>query len=161
MKRQRSERRSAWLVWLASVAVLAGAGLYAGFLDDALRRPAQGTGLARFTLMGGLAAFNARKNLSMMPFARASTWLRLHFVGGILAVALLWLHTGTVWPQGRYEQALAGLFYLISLSGLMGYALQRIYPKQLTDTGVEIIFEKIPAELCNLREQAEAIVLAC
>ncbi len=119
------------------------------------------SGWSLFGLMIILAGFNVRKRLSMLPLGGATAWRRLHEAGGIVAVAIFWLHTGALWPQGRYEQMLAALFYLISLSGIIGAVLQRVYPRLLTDAGVEIIYERIPAELANLREQAESIVLAC
>jgi hypothetical protein len=39
--------------------------------------------------------------------------------------------------------------------------LLRVYPPYLTRTGDEIIFERIPKELAYLRDQAQALVLAC
>jgi hypothetical protein len=119
------------------------------------------TGWILFAVMVLLAAFNARKKLSMLPLGRARTWLLAHMAGGLLALVLFWIHTGTVWPHGLYLKALAACFYLVSTSGIIGYLLQRIYPKQLTDTGFEIIYEKIPAEITTLREQAGTVVLAC
>ena len=114
--------------------------------------------LAVFVL---LAVFNARKRLSMIPVIRAALWLRLHVVGGILPLALFWLHTGTLWPSGLYEQILALMFYVITINGALGYILQRVYPHYLTQTGLEIIYERIPTELAALRKEAEELVLEC
>jgi len=72
-----------------------------------------------------------------------------------------WLHTGVIWPKGLYEQILTGFFYLITINGIVGYLLQRIYPLRLTETGVEIVYERIPKEIVTLREQSESLVLAC
>ncbi len=119
------------------------------------------SGWSVFATIIGLSAFNARKRLAMLPIGRASTWLKLHAIGGTLAIALFWLHTGTIWPLGLYGRALTVSFYLVSASGAAGYALQKIYPPLLTVTTVEVIFERIPEEIAKLREQAEGLVLAC
>ena len=39
--------------------------------------------------------------------------------------------------------------------------MQRALPRALTDTGVEIIYERIPAEIARLRGEAEALALDC
>lgn len=117
------------------------------------------TGWILFGVMAFLAAFNTRKKLAMLPLGRARVWLHAHMAGGLIALALFWLHTGSVWPHGLYLKALAACFYLVSASGVVGHLLQRIYPKQLTDTGFEVIYERIPAETTALRQQAEALVI--
>lgn len=126
-----------------------------------LGHPAFGTGWVLITVMLFLAMYGSRKRLSMLPIGRASTWLLFHVVGGATAVCVFWFHAGRLWPKGGYLQVLALLFYLVSLSGICGWLLQMIYPRRLTGSGVEIIYERIPAELANLREQAEAIVMNC
>lgn len=119
------------------------------------------TGWCLLALFLGLCAFNARKRLSMLPLGSASLWLRLHAGGGLLAAALFWLHARSLWPLGLYERLLALLFYLVTFNGLAGYALQRVYPRLLAATGVELIFERIPEEVARLREKAEALLRAC
>ena len=119
------------------------------------------TGYWLFGVMVFLALFNLRKKLSMIPLGPAAIWLALHTIGGLLALALYLLHTKTLWPHGIYEQALAVLFYLTVASGIFGYAVQKIYPPRLTQSGVEVIFERIPAHVSELRIQAEELVLKC
>ncbi len=119
------------------------------------------TGYVLLGLMLGLVLLRGRKVLSMVPLGRAAFWLRLHVVGGFLAVVVFWLHTGALWPMGRYEQVLAGLFYFVSASGIFGYLVQRAYPSRLTQTGHEIIYERIPAAIAELRAAAEDVILEC
>jgi hypothetical protein len=126
-----------------------------------LGNPGELTGYWLFGIMVFLALFSLRKKLSMLPLGDASTWLLLHAVGGTLAVAVFWLHTQSVWPNGAYERALAVLFYLTVLSGVFGYAIQRVYPSRLTQAGVEVIYDRIPAHIAEIRELAEALVLKC
>ncbi len=123
--------------------------------------PALLTGYCLLAVMLLLALFTARKRLSMVPLGRASVWLTLHVVGGLLAVALYWLHVGAFWPTGGYEIVLALLFYLVVVSGAVGFVIQRVCPTRLTRSGEEVIYERIPAELSRLRDRAEAVILAC
>jgi len=123
--------------------------------------PALVTGWWLFAVMLFLGAFNARKKLSMLPLGNASTWLMIHVAAGLLTLALFWLHTGSLWPTGLYERVLAALFYTLGFSGIVGWIMQRVYPRQLSDTGVEVIYERIPSEIAELREKAEALVLNC
>jgi len=119
------------------------------------------TGYWLFCIMVFLALFNLRKKLAMIPLGNAATWLLLHAVGGVLTLAIFWLHTATIWPNGVHEQMLAFLFYLTVLSGLLGYAIQRVYPPKLTQTGIEVIYDRIPKHVAEIREQADALVLRC
>ena len=56
---------------------------------------------------------------------------------------------------------MAFLFYAVTVTGIVGYVLQRIYPKLLTQTNFEIIYERIPAGIHELRSNAEAIAIEC
>lgn len=123
--------------------------------------PALVTGWSLFALLLFLALFNVRKRLSMLPLLRARWWTPAHVGGGVLALGLFWLHTGSLWPYGAYERFLAGAFYLVSVSGLVGQLFNRVYPRRLTETDVEIIYERIPAEIARVRAQAEAVMLDC
>ena len=147
-----------WLIGATMVVLVPW--LWATRLHRTLHDPAAVTGwwlCAVFVLLG---AFNARKKLAGLPLGRAAVWLRLHVVGGFVALGLFWLHTGSLWPTGLHRQLLAAAFYLLSLSGLVGWLLQKTYPRQLADCGVEIIYERIPAEIARLRQAAEDTVLA-
>jgi hypothetical protein len=157
----RLRSRSGLAVWATAGVILAAAGYETHFLRLHLGNAALLSGWVLFGLMVFLAIFNARKRLSMIPLGRASTWLVLHAVGGVLAVGLYFIHADTLWPTGSYERVLAVLFYLVSLSGLFGLTAQLIYPTRLTQIDYEIIYERIPGELARLRGQAEDIVLAC
>ena len=126
-----------------------------------LSEPAIVTGYALFALMLLLGFFNIRKRLSMVPIGRASVWLAFHVAAGLLAIAMFWLHTGSVWPSGLYEQMLTLLFYLVSVTGIIGYILTRTLPRRLAQIEIEIIYERIPGELAEIREKIEALALEC
>ncbi len=149
------------ILWGAAITGLAILGVYTYLADLQLERTEFITGYSLFALMIALALFNARKKLAMVPLIRSAYWLAIHVVGGAAAVILFFIHTGSIWPSGGYEQALAIVFYLVSISGIVGYAIQRINPRRLVQTDLEIIYERIPAELAEIREKAEAEILAC
>lgn len=161
MKPGMHRRSSPFRLLLGALLALAVPWWWARLRVEQLQDPAVLTGWWLFATMLFLAAFNARKKLSVIPLGSAAAWLRWHVVGGFLTLALFWLHTGSLWPTGLYEQVLAGLFYLLNLTGIIGWLLQRTYPRMLADTGNEIIFERIPAEIARLRTAAEAAVMAC
>lgn len=119
------------------------------------------TGYVLLALMLGLALLAGRKRLSMVPMSRVSVWLTVHVLVGLLALAVFWLHSRTLWPNGLHQELLAGLFYLVVASGCLGVLLQATLPARLTQSGTEVIYERIPAELSRLRAAAEAVVLAC
>ena len=152
-------RRVAYLI--LAVALFVVAALQVQNSARTLRDPAILTGYYLFGLMVLLGLFNLRKKLSMVPLGKASTWLRVHLAGGFLAVALFWLHIGKLWPNGLFEQLLALTFYLVSITGFAGYVLLQIYPSRLTQSGIEVIYERIPAELAAIREEVEALILRC
>jgi hypothetical protein len=157
----RLRSRSGLMAWATAAIVFAAVAYQTYNLRLHLGRPILLTGWVLLVLMVGLAFLNWRKKLSMIPLGRASTWLALHVAGGLLAIGVFFLHTGTVWPSGTYEEVLAVLFYLTSISGIVGLCFERIYPRRLTHADYEIIYERIPAEIAEMREAAEKIVLDC
>ena len=154
-------KSSVLVIWFIAAGIFAAVVIETYRIRVHLGNPAVLSGWCLFLLMLTLASFNVRKRLSMLPLGSANTWLLLHAVGGLLAMALFWLHTQVLWPQGFYERALALSFYIVSVNGIIGYILQRIYPPRLTQTGLEIIYERIPLELAQIRESAEHVILDC
>lgn len=146
---------------LLAIALAVALGAYSYQAKLSLDDPTFVSGYILFALMIGLYLLRVRKRLSMVPLFRARSWLTLHVVGGVLALAVFWLHTGMFWPHGFYEQILAGLFYLVTVSGVVGYFIQKIYPRRMTQTGREIIYERIPGAIAELRAAAESLVLEC
>ena len=150
-------RRFAYIILATALFVVAA--LQVQVSSRTLQEPTALIGYFLFGLMIFLGLFNLRKKLSMIPLGKASVWFRMHVFGGILALGLYWLHTGNLWPNGAYEQVLALTFYLVSFTGMVGYILLNQYPSRLTQIGVEVIYERIPAEIAAIREEAEAIIL--
>lgn len=158
-------RKQRWfanaIVWLVIIGVVLVLWLDVLFRRHHLQRTSEVTGWCLLIVIFVLAGFNGRKKLSPLPLGRASWWLRAHVAVGIATLAIFWLHTGTVWPAGGYERVLAAFFYAVNFSGLVGLALQKLYPQALVRSGVEVIYERIPEEVAALREQAEGVVAEC
>ena len=154
-------RRSSLTFIILGVVTFALVAWYARSTWLQLGNPAIVTGYSLLALMLLLGFFNIRKRLSMLPVGRGSLWLAFHVVAGILAIAMFWLHTGNVWPEGTYERVLTALFYLVSLTGIFGYIILRGLPRRLTQTGIEVIYERIPMEIGEIREKVEALALEC
>ena len=156
------QRHASAIGWgLGAIVVLGCIALPSRHFADTLREPELITGYSLFGLCLLLAALNGRKRLSVLPLIKISFWKTMHWVAGLVAAAAYWLHVETWWPTGLYEQALAALFYLVTLTGIVGFTWQQILPRRLTQSGVEVIFEQIPNKIVTIREQAEDTVLAC
>jgi len=130
-------------------------------IDRSLGISAFASGWILFGILAFLSLFSARKRLPFLPLASSSRWFHLHAVGGFLALFLFWLHTGGMWSQGLYGQILTALFYITSISGVGGLVIEKIYPRQLTYSGIEIIYERIPGEIAEIREEVESLILKC
>ena len=120
-----------------------------------LQNPQTFSGYTALAVMIVLMLFNWRKKLSMLPIISARLWLICHLVFGLLMLSLFWLHTNSLWPSGGYEQIIAALFYIVSLSGIIGYSLSRSIPARLRHIGGEVIYDRIPANIYRIREQAK------
>ncbi len=154
----RRERRTLGLFWLLALAVWAGVSVLAWHAERSLGKASAITGYSLFAVILSLAFFKARKRLLVLPLGTVRDWMLGHLVLGALSLLLYFRHTGGFWPEGRYEQAITLAFYLVTLSGIVGYCLQRILPHRLADLEGEIIYERIPSELAALREEIEALI---
>lgn len=117
------------------------------------------TGYALFALMLALALFNVRKRFIVLPLGTVRAWMTAHWVLGAIAVPLYFQHAGSLWPDGFYERALAASFYAVMLSGVAGWALERLLPRRLAHLGLEVIYERIPSEIAALRSRTEALIV--
>lgn len=140
--------------------IVAGAVLVAVSIYGAsLYQEAFFTGWLLLAVMLFLALFNVRKRLTVLPLGSASAWLQFHVYAGWLVVLLFAVHVGWRIPDGAMELTMTALFVLVAGSGAVGIALARWLPPRLTRRGEEILFERIPAFIAQLRDEAEDIVL--
>lgn len=130
-------------------------------IDSTLGIAAFANGWVLFGILAFLSLFSARKRLPFLPLASSSRWFLLHVVCGFLALSLFWLHTGGIWSKGFYGQVMTVLFYITSISGVVGLYIEKVYPRQLTRSGIEVIYEHIPREIAEIREEVESLILKC
>jgi hypothetical protein len=116
------------------------------------------SGWILFAIIICLVFLNIRKKLLKIP-VRVSKWLDFHILIGIFAIFTFSLHAKKIWPVGLFDQVLTLFFYLVSITGLIGYFLQKFFPIRLTKSGVEHIYEKIPDEINEIRMEAENIII--
>ncbi len=130
-------------------------------VDSSLNYPEFISGGALFFTIFFLCLFNIRKRVPFLPLWPARKWFLLHTVAGFLALSLFWLHAGIMWPNGLYVQILVFLFYLTTLSGIVGLVMEKVYPNLLTRIGLECIYERIPRDIAEIRNKAETLVFEC
>jgi len=108
-----------------------------------------------------LTAYNARKKITMLPIGSSASWLQVHIYLGLLSILLFLLHISWRIPNGWLESLLAIFFIGVALSGVTGLYLSRRLSKLLTRSGEELIFERIPGFVSELRDEAEKLVVEC
>lgn len=160
---QRAEVRRSWrtlgLFWLAALVLWAAVTALAWHAERSLGKASVITGYALFAVILSLGFLKVRKRLLVLPLGTVREWMLGHIVLGAVSVPLYFQHTGSLWPGGRYEQAIAVAFYVVTLSGITGYLLQRLLPRRLADIEGEVIYERIPAEVAALRQEVEELIL--
>lgn len=156
-------RRARRVGVIAAAAILPSAAVYVYGLR--LQPTASVSGWLLATTVLCLAAFGARKKMRTVPLGRASIWLHVHVVAGVVSLGLFAAHSlyrpdmGLKTPDGIFEVVLASVYLAAAGSGVVGFALTRLIPGRLTDRGAELIFERLPVYRRDLRERAQALVL--
>lgn len=118
------------------------------------------SGWLLFAAMLFLTFFNLRKRVPFLRIGSASFWMQLHLYVGVFSGALFFVHIGWSWPAGTFHQLLALCYGVVFVTGVLGLWISRAFPRMLTVAGYETPFERIPYARRNLREEAEALVLA-
>lgn len=106
-----------------------------------------------------LSVFRVRKSITMLPIGSAAGWMQLHIYGGLLSVLIFVVHVDWQVPGGLLELILASLFVIVAASGIFGLALMRSLPRRLARRGEEVIWERIPVFIRELRDEAEETAL--
>ncbi len=150
-----------WTIWISSSLVLLSLMVWTSQAELKFGFPTLVTGWFLFAVLFALSLFNIRKKLTILPLANSSSWLNVHLPVGFLTVGMFWLHTGVPWPLGLYEKFLTFLFYMTILTGIFGLIIQRSFPRRLTQSGAEYIFERIPLEIVEVHTKAKDLLLTC
>jgi hypothetical protein len=149
------------LLFLWIVALLIFFGVAGPFLQEEsiLKTPEKISGYSLFACILFLGFFRVRKHLSMLSVINTRWWFAAHTIGGLLAVALYIFHVDSWWPHSGYVQILAGLMIAVTLTGLLGYVIEKVFPTRLTQKGGEILFSQIPEAVHQLTLEAENLML--
>ncbi len=118
------------------------------------------SGWVLFAVMLFLTFFNLRKRIPFLRVGSTSFWMQLHLYVGTFSGALFLVHIGWSWPAGLFHQLLAWCYVIVFVTGLLGLWISRAFPRMLTVAGYETPFERIPYVRSNLRQEAEALMLA-
>jgi hypothetical protein len=121
-----------------------------------------GYGIAAALLMLAAFALGLRRRTmrasSKLRLGRSRTWLLVHVYGGLLSLVLVLMHAEFRLPVGVVSGFLYWLSLLVVASGLFGLALQKWIPRMLASgLSTEVLYERIPDLVVNLRERAEAV----
>lgn len=117
------------------------------------------SGLAILALLILAACFRLKKFLSPFKiFGTGRTWKHIHIYSGVIAFLLLIFHINFQFPQGLYSNILFYLFGIFILIGLFGVYLQHIIPVKLADLEIEVVYEKIPQIISELRERVHGLL---
>jgi branched-subunit amino acid ABC-type transport system permease component len=82
----------------------------------------------------------------------------MHSMVGVLALLLYVLHVDHWWPDSGYVQLLAALMLAVTITGFIGYLIEKIYPRRLTHKGDDILFETIPDACYQIRMEVENLL---
>lgn len=113
-------------------------------------------------LMLGAGLYAVRRRMLKRDLGKSKAWVQFHLYGGTLAGLLVLLHTGFRLPHGLFDWMLWLLSIWVTLSGLLGVALQQWIPKILSSgLSVEAMYERIPELVEQIRARAEKMVESC
>jgi hypothetical protein len=129
-------------------------------LEVSLQPVAIWTGWLLMAFMVALALFNLRKKLPFLPLGTAFGWMEFHSYAGIASIVLFFAHAGLDIPNGGLDRLLAGFFFAVAGSGLVGLGLTRALPVRLSTRGEVVLFERIPSLRRELHEEVETLVLS-
>ncbi len=123
-------------------------------------------GIACTVVLVIVALFGMRRRMpalaARLRLGSANAWLRVHLYGGVLFLLLLLMHSSFRLPAGALTWWLWGLSVWTVLSGTLGLILQRWLPRVLASgLSSEVLYERIPALIDDLRERSEALSATC
>jgi hypothetical protein len=123
-----------------------------------------GAGAAGLMVAAGL--YGARRRAmalaSKLRLGNARGWLYLHVYGGGLFLLLALMHSGFRLPSGPVTWWLWALSLWTVASGLVGLTLQQWLPRTLGSAlALEVLYERIPELVAEIRDKAEALVASC
>ncbi|MFN0157640.1 MAG: hypothetical protein ACKVRP_06150 [Bacteroidota bacterium] len=123
-------------------------------------------GTAATFLMVGAALIGVRRRsmnrAAKQSLGKSREWLQFHLYAGTLAAIFVLMHGGFTLPSGALNWWLWLLTIWVTISGLIGVAIQRVVPRMLASgLTTEVVYERIPELIVQIREGAEKLVETC
>lgn len=118
------------------------------------------TGWILLVLISGLALFDLRRRIPVLPLGNASDWEQVHIYGGWLAIAVFLVHTDAGLPDGPFEIALWIPFVAVAVSGTVGIWLSRVLPKRMRDHGARELYDRIASRRAEIAAEAQALAIS-
>jgi len=110
-------------------------------------------------LIVGLAAFDLRKRIPVLPLGSAAAWQQMHIYAGWFTVAAFLLHTDVGLPDGPFEAALWAAFVAVAVSGTVGIWLSRVLPHRMTGHGERELYDRIPVRRAAIAREVQALAI--
>tara|TARA_R110002012_G_scaffold61258_2_gene160692 strand:- start:869 stop:1702 length:834 start_codon:yes stop_codon:yes gene_type:complete len=118
------------------------------------------TGWTLILLIAGLALFDLRRRIPVLPLGDASSWEQVHIYAGWLTVVVFLTHTGFGLPDGPFEIALWVPFVAVTISGTVGIWLNRVLPRRMRDHGARELYDRIAARRAEIAAEAKSLAVA-
>lgn len=144
-------QRRRWRNMAITLTSIAGLYLWLRWQEDQLRPRAYSSGYVLLGTVVFLTAFHWRKKITFLPLGSASLWMQVHIYLGLFSLPLYLMHTSFRIPNGSFESLLAFTYLATATSGMFGLYVTRTFPRRLTDSTEEFIFERIPAHRYQLK----------
>lgn len=156
---KRISTRSIRSISATALAVLLVYFFYQGF-ERNLGRTDYFSGYTLLATCSALMLLSMRKRLLVLPLGSVAIWQQIHQYLGLFAVAIFLMHTGFT-VHGVFELALTLLFWIISLSGILGWYINYSTPKRMLAAGPAVLRDDIVMLRKQIAERAYTIALRC
>lgn len=117
------------------------------------------TGYALLSLVVFLCLLGIRKRVISHELGRLAVWQRAHHYVGLASLGAYVLHAG-IFIQGWLEVALALTFWVVALTGIASWYVNRTAPKLLLAAGGQILRQDIAARKQEVAQRAYELALA-
>lgn len=156
MSIMRTRSINACMITIAAIAAML---MVYRWVDSQLGRTDYYTGFVLLASSIGLMTLSLRKKLIVLPLGAVVIWQQIHQYLGLFAVVTFAMHAG--FPvHGILETALAVVFVLISLSGIVGWYINKTTPKKMLTAGNPVLREDIAIVRRSIAQQAYHIALS-
>lgn len=132
--------------------------LYRSWIESRLGNEAFATGYLLSFLCLGLCTLGIRKRFVGVSLGPVAAWQKIHHLLGLLCLVAYSLHAGVL-TNGWLESTLAILFWILLVSGLISWYMNKRGPRLLQAAGQAILLCDIPNAKKEVMDQAYQVAL--